>query len=918
MPDDPPVPSDPAEDPTHIDLGLWAKERHLRGHRYPYVLHALDATAAALVLWDQVLSSGLKRRIAVGLDTDEDHARALVAFWAGCHDIGKLVREFQEQVPLDLSAYPDDPHPGDKVGHSFVTHQWLVTALSSLGYSDEDGYTAHLVSQLLGGHHGVYPEPLDEYTTPRFQDGLWQEQRERSTRLVHEAAGSPEPPSRFKAAVAHLVCGLVILADWLVSQEHFLLNQLRTPPADGGRAALLAHFQVSAPRITTLVQEAGLRRLTTNPASFAESFPEFTPNGLQDSLARHLPGLCAEGGLVLVTAPPGEGKTEAALHAADLLGNATGHDGRFLALPTMATADQMYGRLKKYAQHRSEVGSPLTLLHSMAWLNPEYAPTDQELTRSDDLAPTSWLMKAKRGLLASWSTGTIDQALMAVLPSRHNAVRMFGLAGKVVVVDEVHAVDPYMQILLERLLHWLGVYRVPVVLLSATLHHSVANSLVKAYVTGSKGKVKRSAPPFVEKIAYPGWLHVHPSSGEVTANPEPFGTTKRDPLKVDLVPIPLKDKRPDREQALRDLLSPLVTESGCAAVICTTVAEAQQTRNLLASWFATLEDPPELFLLHARFPQDQRTRITAELTRRLGKEGAGNGDRPTRAVIVATQVIEQSLDLDLDLLITDLAPVSLLLQRAGRCWRHEHLGVVTRPAWASEPRMAVLVPQEEQSRGHVPRSWQYVYTPSLLMRTHTLLARRTGAHVRIPEDIQELVDDLYDDPTLIEDVTADIKRMGEELALRTHGRNAVIPTSREVYGDLAPLTKADFEIGEHFLATRFGADSVRVLCCYRDAHGDLWLDEALTRRLPAADSEGRMSGEDLRAVISRTIPLRADRNTQPPLAEANRVPKEWEKNFHLHDLVLLVHPVGDGTTGGAVLGDRRLYLHPDNGLEEHT
>ncbi|WP_435106658.1 CRISPR-associated helicase Cas3' [Nocardiopsis synnemataformans] len=915
---DPPVPPDPAEDPTHIDLCLWAKERHLRGHRYPYVLHALDATAAALVLWDVVLSSGLKRRITAGLGTDEHHARALVAFWAGCHDIGKLVREFQEQVPFDLSAYPDDPHPGDKVGHSFVTHQWLVTALGSLGYDDEDGYTAHLVAQLLGGHHGVYPELLDEYTTPRFQDGPWQEQRERSTRLVHEAAGSPEPPARFEAAVAHLVCGLVILADWLVSQEHFLLNQLRTPPADGGRTALLAHFQASAPRIIALVQEAGLRRLITAPASFTESFPGFTPNGLQDSLARHLPDLCAEGGLVLVTAPPGEGKTEAALHAADLLGNATGHDGRFLALPTMATADQMYGRLKKYAQHRSEVGSPLTLLHSMAWLNPEYAPTDRDLARSDDLAPTSWLMKAKRGLLASWSTGTIDQALMAVLPSRHNAVRMFGLAGKVVIVDEVHAVDPYMQILLERLLHWLGAYRVPVVLLSATLHHSVANSLVKAYVTGSKGKVKRSAPPFVEKINYPCWLHVHPGSGEVTANPEPFGTTKRDPLKVDLVPIPLKDKRPDREQALRDLLSPLVSESGCAAVICTTVAEAQQTRNLLASWFATLEDPPELFLLHARFPQDQRTRITAELTRRLGKEGARNGDRPTRAVIVATQVIEQSLDLDLDLLVTDLAPVGLLLQRAGRCWRHEHLGVVTRPAWATEPRMAVLVPQEEQSRGHVPRSWQYVYTPSLLMRTHTLLARRAGAHVRIPEDIQALVDDLYDDPTLIEDVTADIKRMGEELALRTHGRNAVIPTSREVYGDLSPLTKADFEIGEHFLATRFGADSVRVLCCYRDVHGDLWLDEALSRRLPAADSEGRMSGEDLRVVISRTIPLRADRNTRPPLAEANRVPKEWEKNFHLHDLVLLVHPVGDGTTGEAVLGDRRLYLHPDNGLEECT
>ncbi|MFB8766469.1 CRISPR-associated helicase Cas3' [Nocardiopsis alba] len=918
MPSAPPKPPDPDDDHSRIDLGLWAKERHLHGHRYPHALHALDATAAALVLWDVVLSAGLKRRIAAGLGTDEDHARALVAFWAGCHDIGKLIREFQEQIDLDLSAYPAYPHPGDRAGHASVTHQWLVTALETLGYEDEDGYIAHLVAQLLGGHHGIYPEALDEYTTPRFESDVWQEQRERSTRLVHEAAGAPKPPVRFQAPVAPLICGLVILADWLVSQEHFLLDRLRTPPADGGHTALLAHFRASTGKIVDLVREAGLRRLTVAPASFAESFPGFTPNGLQSSLAHHLPGLCSEGGLVLITAPPGEGKTEAALHVADLLGEATGHDGRFLALPTMATADQMYGRLKEYANRRSEVGSPLTLLHSMAWLNPDYAPTDREPARADDLAPTSWLMKAKRGLLASWATGTIDQALMAVLPSRHNAVRMFGLAGKVVIVDEVHATDPYMQILLERLLHWLGVYRVPVVLLSATLHHSVANSLVKSYVTGSKGRVKKSAPPFVEKIHYPGWLHVHPDSGEVTTNPEPFETTKRDPLKVDLVPIPVKDRRPDRERVLRDLLSPLVTEGGCAAVICTTVAEAQQTRDLLAAWFAELEDPPELFLLHARFPQDQRTRITAELTRRLGKEGARKGDRPVRAVVVATQVIEQSLDLDLDLLVTDLAPVGLLLQRAGRCWRHEHLEIITRPSWATEPRMAVLVPQEQQSKRHVPRSWQYVYTPSLLMRTHTLLARRDGAHVRIPEDIQSLVDGLYDDPTLIEDVTADIERMGEELALRTHGRNAVIPASGGIYGDLSPLTTADFEIGEHFLATRFGADSVRVLCCYRDARGDLWLDEGLTRRLPATDSEGRMSGDDLRAVISRTIPLRADRNTRPPLAEGNRVPEGWERNFHLHDLVLLVHPVGDGTTGEALLGDRRLYLHPDNGLEERA
>ncbi|WP_084392296.1 CRISPR-associated helicase/endonuclease Cas3 [Nocardiopsis listeri] len=908
----------PPTHPSYIDLRIWAKERGLRGMRYPYACHALDATAATLVLWDRALSPGLKARISHGLGTDHAHARSLAGFWAGCHDTGKLIREFQEQIPMDLSSYPHTPRQADRTGHAFVTYEWLTTALPRLDYSD-DGYLLSLIAQLLGGHHGTYPSPLDDFQPPAFDKGAWEEQRERTMFLVHEAAGSPPPPEQLEPPVAALLCGLVILSDWLVSQEHFLLAQLATPPVDGSVPTLLGHFRRSLEPIGELVRAAGLHRLTTSPVSFTDSFPGFTPNGLQASLARHLPDLCEEGGLVLITAQPGVGKTEAAFHAADLLGAATGHDGRFVALPTMATADHMYTRLRKYAEHRADVAAPLTLLHSMAWLNPDYVPSDQPVSPvlSKDLEPTDWLMGSKRGLLASWSVGTIDQALMAALPTRHNSLRMFGLAGKVVVIDEVHAVDPYMQTLLERLLHWLGVFGVPVVLLSATLHHSMANALVKAYLTGSRGRWRKSYPAPVPEIHYPGWLHVHPRTGTVTTNPEPFPTTEQPPLEIDLIPVPVVKGAPERAAALRNLLAPLIAEGGCAAVICTTVAESQRTRDLLAAWFDELDSPPELHLLHSRFPQEQRTEITQRLTEALGKDGPANGTRPRRCVVVATQVIEQSLDLDLDLLVSDLAPVGLLLQRAGRCWRHEHLGRVARPTWSSGPRMAVLVPEERESRGHVPMSWQYVYPLSLLLRTHTLLERRAGEKVRVPEDVQRLVDDLYDDETLIEDVEADVRRLGEELALRTHGRNVVVPTSRELGSDLYPLTSSDLELGDHYLATRFGADSVRVLCCFRDVQGELWLDPELRRPLPEPDGEGRMSRKNLAAVIARTIPMRADHSTQPPLEEANRVPESWSQVFHLRDLVLLIHRVTpEGEVEPARLGERHLFLSPLNGLEE--
>ncbi|MFW6641023.1 CRISPR-associated helicase Cas3' [Nocardiopsis algeriensis] len=911
--------------PSYIDLRLWAKERGLDGARHPHICHALDSVAVSMALWDTFVPAGLAQRISDGLGVDEAHARMLVAFWSGCHDVGKLVRTFQEQAPTDLSGYPEEKSTGH-AGHALVSCGWMAAVLPRLGYTDDD-YAASLVAQLLGGHHGTYPAPLDDFQSPEstfgFSPGTWSEQRERAVRMAHEAAGCPAPPNKLDPPTAALVCGLVILADWLVSQEHFILDRLNEPPEDGSPSSLRRYFRRALSAAPPLVAAAGLGRLTTSPASFSDSFPGIeTPNGLQDSLSRHLPQLCSDGGLLLVTAAPGEGKTETAFHAADLLGHATGHDGRFVALPTMATADQMYTRLRDYAAHRADVPAPLALLHSMAWLAPHYAPDPDHgspvLSGKSEFDVTDWLMGNKRGLLSSWSVGTIDQALMAALPSRHNSVRMLGLAGKVVIVDEVHSVDPYMQTLLERLLHWLGAFGSPVVLLSATLHHATANALVEAYLHGSRGRKRRRGEPVpVPSIDYPGWLHVHPHTGKVTANPEPLRTTERIPLETDLAPLPVHQGRAEREAVLRDHLSPLVQEGGCAAVICTTVAEAQATRNLLAQWFSALDSTPDLYLLHARFPQEQREAITQEITTRFGKEGAASGSRPASAVVVATQVIEQSLDLDVDLLITDLAPVGLLLQRAGRCWRHEHLGIVERPRWARGPRMVVLVPEEPESRSRVPRPWQYVYPLSLLMRTHTLLLRREGAPIRIPQDVQALVDGLYDDDSLIEDVTADIRRIGEELALRTHARNAVIPTTRALGQDLHPLTAFDLDAGDHFLATRFGAESVRVLCCYRDSRGLLWLDAGRTRPLPEPKPGGRLSRADLRAIVSRTVPLRADRSTEPPLAEANRVPESWSQEFHLRDLVLLVHEVSDrGEVSPASLGERSLFLSPVNGLEE--
>ena len=396
--------------------------------------------------------------------------------------------------------------------------------------------------------------------------------------------------------------------------------------------------------------------------------------------------------------------------------------------------------------------APLTLLHGMAWLNTRYAARRRAEGRvltgddcgQDRFAPTDWLLGRRRGMCAPWAVGTIDQALMAVLTSRYNVLRMFGLAGKTVIVDEVHACDPYMQGLLRQLLRWLGAFGTPVVLLSATVTARSARQLITAYLEGALGRRRAAELAGQATAHYPGWVYTAGSA--ITA--VPVRLPARLPLRVGLREITRTMipgtgiARPDREAALRTELSGLTVGGGCALVICTTVDEAQQTFCQLRTWFAGLAAggifPPELDLLHARFPAWQRAEITGRMMQRYGKNGHRHGARPDAAVLVATAIVEQSLDLDFDLIVSDLAPVGLLLQRAGRCWRHEDLGVITRPAWAAGPRLAVLVPPGGPGKPQLFASWKAIYDESLLAATYRLLAGREV--IRIPGDVQELVD----------------------------------------------------------------------------------------------------------------------------------------------------------------------------------
>lgn len=924
-----------------IDSRLWGKEHGLP-RPYPVVCHLLDAAAVFGALWDVLLSDQVREKIARSLGLTVTEARRVLAFWAGLHDLGKITPPFQAQVPEAFAAVRNDPAyvcaPGAErkraFRHEMATHWALAFLFDEAGYPGNSRLmrtaVSHQVAQLLGGHHGCFGGVLlakEVAHASAYRSGLggegWSDQRQAHFNELRRVTGGWGVPERgLPAELAVIVIGLVVVADWLASQTEAIVSLLPPVGWRGTPEEIDEHWERTQKAAPGLVAGAQLGRARFDAERFEDMFP-FPPNALQGDLVAHLPEMVREKGtgLLLVTAPTGDGKTEAALYSASVLGHATGARGLFFALPTMATADAMYPRVSSFAAHALSGERALTLLHSMAWLSPAYVPAGSpegasavvEVSAEASTAVEAgvWLRGRRRGLLAPLGAGTIDQALSAVLPLTHNALRLFGLSDKVFVVDEAHAYGPWMHQLLARLLEWLGAFGAPVVLLSATLSGRTASSLVDAYRRGA-GFLEPSAV----QPCYPGWVFTDAATGEVST-PREVGSGRGRTLDVRLRPVAWDtaasaDSRVaagGRRQALREALEPVSAHGGTALVCCTTVAEAQQTFRDLCTTFPELaQREGGLRLLHSRYPANVRQRITAECETAYGKpRSATDVDRPRRAsVLVATQVVEQSLDFDFDLIVSDLAPLAQLLQRAGRARRHVR-GATGRPPWAlpeDAPRLVVLEPVGDNGATLVPRTWGSVYDAGLLHRTAHLLRERTASGIAVPEDVQELVDAVYaedfvdqlDEAAQRELRRMDAERQADEAAQAHLADMVAICSPADVAGDLFKLSRREAGVTEELLTTRLGADSGRVLCLYEQPGGTFTLDVSGTLPLPTGSHLTHVALTQVMAHVA-PVPGRWLRGT-----EGQPAPKGWDKHPVLADLVLLrMQPVGgdrDGTGPG--------------------
>lgn len=435
--------------------------------------------------------------------------------------------------------------------------------------------------------------------------------------------------------------------------------------------------------------------------------------------------------------PHGEGKTEGAFLAHLRLQRAHDHRGMYVALPTQATGNALFDRAVAFLHAFAPAARlDIQLAHGTAMFN-EHVLRLRALygQRGDTVASSAWFSQRRRALISPYGVGTIDQALFATLNVKHHFVRVWGLANRVVVLDEVHAYDTYTSGLIETLLRWLKALRCSVVLMSATLPNARREALLRAW----------DVPP-VEAPAYPR-LIVADSTGARSAT---FASRPMPAIEVTGIGEDI--------DGIADHVLACVTGGGCGCVILDTVRRAQDLYTKL-----TLQCPPdcELLLFHARYPSDERGAIERRVLDTFGK----NGRRPSRALLVATQVVEQSLDLDFDFLMSDLAPMDLLLQRAGRLHRHQR----HRPAAHREARMTVAGLVADRPPETKQTAWEFVYDPYILLRTWAIASREAVWH--LPDDIDRLVQRVYGDEELPDDIPTAAReqiegwRLGDHLAL---------------------------------------------------------------------------------------------------------------------------------------------------------
>lgn len=761
-----------------LTTSLWAKSPLRTAgageEGYPLLPHLLDVAAVASVLLPTVTCP-------VPLPCSEAWIAALV----GLHDLGKASPQFQRKLGRSqVGGYRLEKDQPDR--HDIGTAVLLRDVLSDLGHPRR---AATALSHAVASHHGHSFTPTELLNWAWDPSAAWQQTHRELTEAVIAATtasgtlGLPDDPIE-QATFLQWLMGLTTTADWIGSSEALcrwerLQHWQNHPRHWFEQSRLLA--------IETVAQVGLLPAPLPQPPNGQTAMDwvlagiGHPPRPLQEAVASLLDDLPDEPALIVIEAPMGEGKTEAALACT------LGSRGLYLAMPTQATSNALFQRVATFLGNtRPSQGEfyQLALAHSGG--GPEAASLklrDIGLDTNDSPVRAGWWFQGgKRALLCPQGIGTVDQGLIGILQSRHSFLRLYGLAGRTVIFDEVHAYDTYTGGLIERLIIWLQALGCRVVVMSATLPASRRQALLQSWAS-----VDDTALP--SRVPYPRISWATPGAVGATS----FTAAREATVEVRGFPA--------EAAAIAAQASSWAAEGVRVLVVVNKVSRAQQL-------FRLLETSTPATLFHARFPMKQRLEIEACVLSQFGPAGTGLGGH----VLVATQVAEQSLDIDFDVLISDPAPVDLVLQRLGRIHRHSR----ARPKGHTIPmiylsELETVLPREDLS--------SFVYDRWDVLRSVAWL--RENRLINLPGDIDRAVQDVYGswqpaEPEALLQALAQAWREHQtsQRRMRSQANQAAIDPPEDWH--LSPdqphrLDDAAAEAGALRFGTRLGEDSEMVI-----------------------------------------------------------------------------------------------------------
>ncbi len=709
-------------------LYIWGKTDPF----HPLLFHMIDVGIVGQELLKSSVFFPVKVRLLEAMNCSESQFESLVGYIFSIHDIGKCHPDFQikntesiQRLKNEGLIFPESSH--HKYYHSLYSAKWIRNLFKNKKWSSS---IIRTISEVILGHHGKFSQS-DILDHPKIHEN-WEPFRQELNRLLLNYFKPEE--WRVKDFINHslvglLLSGLLVLSDWIASNNYLFKYDIVNHPTMEDyyiESKQLAKNAVNVLGFNQILDWKGFTKISDIYPSFNSltTIQRMTEDSFQN---------ISEHKLIIIEAPMGEGKTEAALYITSQL--LERWRGIYFALPTSATSNQMFERLKEFLLlSNPNIEESVQLVHGMAWMIDHLSNKNSSLTNH----AYDWFKPHKRALLAPFGVGTIDQSLMSVLWVRFGFLRLLGLTGKVLIIDEVHAYDAYMSTILTRLLNWAFILKIPVILLSATLPFSKKKMLINAYSGDSE------VPPINgilnSQSLYP--LITIKNENKIEIIPPKQKSQEK------IITIILEEGLLEKYHKIAELAISSALKENCVCVICNTVKNSQAIYRMLKEKIRE-EIGIQTYLFHARFPVERRMEIEKKVLELFDKRSSKlkvsdpRNLRPRRAILIATQVVEQSLDLDFDEIISEIAPIDLLIQRMGRLHRHYR---PYRPS-GIKAVFRILIPDLNIQKPKFGLS-ELVYHPYILYMTLNELIlkskERDKFNLIFPDDIRHLIESVYE------------------------------------------------------------------------------------------------------------------------------------------------------------------------------